>query len=76
MGSGKNRINVIVDDEAKQVLLSYQTKARINTRDDAVELILHSVPNWQTLEAKNKTLEGKIQALEAKLKDAGLELEP
>jgi len=28
------------------------------------------------LEAKNKTLEGKIQALEAKLKDAGLDLEP
>jgi hypothetical protein len=44
IGSGKNRANVIADDEAKQVLLSYQTKAGIKTRDEAVELILHSVP--------------------------------
>jgi hypothetical protein len=73
MGGGKNRVNVIVDDEAKENLANYQRKAGLKTRDDTVEAILHSVPKWQTLEAKNKTLEGKIQALEARLKEAGIE---
>lgn len=73
MGEGKNRVNVIVDDEAKENLANYQTKAGLKTRDDAVEAILHKVPKWRTLEAKNKTLEGKIQDLEAKLKELGSE---
>jgi len=63
MGSGKNRVNVIVDDEAKQVLLSYQTKARINTRDEAVELILHSVPNGRPWRPRTRLWRGRSRHL-------------
>ncbi len=47
MSSGKNRINVIVDDEAKSVLVEYQLKHRIPTRDEALELLLHEYGNMK-----------------------------
>jgi len=61
MGEGKNRISVIVDDPAKESLLTYQRQAGIKTRDGAVEEILHKVPEWQ---AKIEALEDHIKELE------------
>jgi len=63
MGDGKNRISVIVDDHAKESLLTYQRHAGIKTRDGAVEQILHKIPEWQ---AKIKALEDRIKELDDK----------
>lgn len=63
MGEGKNRISVVVDDSAKESLLTYQKQAGIKTRDGAVEEILYKVPEWQ---AKIKALEDHIKELEKK----------
>jgi hypothetical protein len=63
MGEGKNRISVIVDDHAKENLLTYQRQAGLKTRDHAVEQILHNVPEWQ---AKINALEDHIKELEEK----------
>jgi len=38
---------VIVDDEAKSVLVEYQLKHRIPTRDEALELLLHEYGNMK-----------------------------
>lgn len=45
MSTGKNRVNAIVDDEAKEVLVSYQQKHKLTTRDEALERILHEFGN-------------------------------
>jgi TolA-binding protein len=60
---GKNRLSVIIDDSAKEILLVYQRQARIRTRDEAVERLLHNVPQWQAQEAKIKALEDRIKEL-------------
>ena len=43
----KNRISVIVDDQAKENLVAVQMKNAIKTRDDAIEAILHKLPEWE-----------------------------
>lgn len=43
----KNRISVIVDDQAKENLVAFQMKNAIKTRDDAIEAILHKLPEWE-----------------------------
>ncbi len=68
---GLKRVNVMVDDPAKANLLNYQKKHSYSTQDETVQEILHNVPKW---EAKIKTLEGKLQELEAKLRAAGVDL--
>jgi len=60
---GKNRLSVIIDDSAKEILLVYQRQARIRTRDEAVERLLHNVPQWQAQEAKITALEDRIKEL-------------
>ncbi len=47
MGEGKNRIGVIVDDDAKKNLAHYQVEAGLKTRDDAVEDTFRKLPEWQ-----------------------------
>ena len=69
MGEGKNRVSVIVDDPAKKNLLVFQTQSKLKTRDDAVEEILHKVPEWEAQEARNKDLEAKVEVLEARIKE-------
>lgn len=64
MGEGKNRISVIVDDDAKKNLATYQVQAGLKTRDGTVEDILHKVPEWRAQEAKIKALEDRIRELE------------
>ena len=46
----KNRISVIVDDQAKENLVAFQMKNAIKTRDDAIEAILHKLPEWEAKE--------------------------
>ena len=70
MGEGKNRLSPIVDDVAKENLVSYQRKNGIKTRDDAVEKILHMLPTWQEQEVRIKKLTDKIAELEAELAEA------
>ena len=60
---GKNRLNVIIDDEAKEVVVDYQTEKKYDTRDDAVENLLKDYPK---LKAQIKELEDEIQKLRGK----------
>ena len=56
---GKNRVNVVVDDEAKGVLVSFQLEKKLTTRDEAVEELFKEFPR---LRAKVKELEAKLEA--------------
>jgi len=73
MGEGKNRLSVIVDDPAKENLLTFQKQHKLRTRDDSVETILHKVPEWEAQEARNKDLEAKVKILEARIKELEVE---
>jgi hypothetical protein len=55
--SGKNRINTIVDDEAKNVLVQHQLSKGFRTRDEALEDILHEFPK---LKAKASDAEARL----------------
>ena len=46
MGTGKNKLYPVVDDEAKKNLVMFLAKEGLRTRDDAVEHILHMPPTW------------------------------
>lgn len=58
MGTGKNRINTVVSDEAKSVLVNYQIAHKFNTRDDALEDLL---VQFSKMEARIKELEAKAE---------------
>ena len=70
MGTGKNKIFPVIDDEAKKNLVVFQAKEGLRTRDDAVEKILHMLPTWQEQEVRIKKLTDKIAELEAELAEA------
>ena len=56
---GKNRINVVVDDEAKSILVQFQQENKISNRDEAVEQIIKELPKTR---AKVKELEAQLEA--------------
>lgn len=70
MGTGKNKIFPVIDDEAKKNLVVFQAKEGLRTRDDAVEKILHMLPTWQEQEVRIKKLTDRIAELEAELAEA------
>jgi hypothetical protein len=70
MGTGKNKIFPVIDDEAKKNLVVFQAKEGLRTRDDAVEKILHMLPTWQGQEVRIKKLTDRIAELEAELAEA------
>lgn len=70
MGTGKNKIFPVIDDEAKKNLVVFQAKEGLRTRDDAVEKILHMLPTWQEQEVRIKKLTDRIAELEAQLAEA------
>lgn len=68
MGSGKNKLYPVVDDEAKRNLVMFQAKEGFRTRDDAVEKILHMLPIWQEQEGRIKKMTERIAELESSIK--------
>ncbi len=61
MGTGKNKLYPVVDDEAKKNLVVFQAKEGFRTRDDAVEKILHMLPIWQEQEDLIKKLRADLE---------------
>jgi len=61
MGTGKNKLYPVVDDEAKKNLVVFQAKEGFRTRDDAVEKILHMLPIWQEQEDLIKKLQADLE---------------
>ncbi len=68
MGTGKNKLYPVVDDEAKKNLVVFQANEGLRTRDDAVEKILHMLPTWQEQEERIKKLTERIAELESSIK--------
>lgn|GEM_PF-3045682 len=58
---GKNRINVIVDDKAKKVLVKFQDDKKLPSRDDALEELLHEFIDQ---EKRIRELEARVKELE------------
>ena len=74
MGTGKNKLYPVVDDEAKKNLVVFQAKEGFRTRDDAVEKILHMLPIWQEQENLIKKLQADLEEakkLNKELRDQG-----
>ena len=61
MGTGKNKLYPVVDDEAKKNLVVFQANEGLRTRDDAVEKILHMLPTWQEQEDLIKKLQADLE---------------
>ena len=61
MGTGKNKLYPVVDDEAKKNLVMFQAKEGLRTRDDAVEHILHMPPTWEAQEDLIKKLQADLE---------------
>ena len=61
MGTGKNKLYPVVDDEAKKNLVVFQAKEGFRTRDDAVEKILHMLPIWQEQEDLIRKLQADLE---------------
>ena len=61
MGTGKNKLYPVVDDEAKKNLVIFQANEGLRTRDDAVEKILHMYRTWQEQEDLIKKLRADLQ---------------
>jgi len=71
MGTGKNKLYPVVDDEAKKNLVVFPAKEGFRTRDDAVEKMLHMLPTWQAQEDLIKKLQADLE--EAKKLNEGLQ---
>jgi hypothetical protein len=56
---GLHRFNVMINDDAYNNIVKYQTDHGISTRDEAGQEVFEKLPYWLELEAKDKAAKEK-----------------
>jgi hypothetical protein len=51
---GLHRFNVMINDDAYNNIVKYQSDRGISTRDEAGQEVFEKLPHWLELEAKEK----------------------